>query len=293
MPGDANSVGTSSNKDSAWNEQDPMGSLAALYRATVQRGKEQINWYRKKVRPKRLGSQACRFAAILFFGLAALIPLIKAADIWHDQQDSQASAQRSIQFPFELGYIAAALAAGLIAFDRYFGLSTGWIRYIQTQLALEGSLDELQYDWVAFQARIQGANPASEQVQAMIQRLRSFIVFSNGQTQQETQAWVMEFQSNLADLEKAAKVRAQEQKPGTLEVTVSNALDFDPGLVASLDGMERRTLEGKSCVFANVTPGGHIIVVRGAKSGKDVQASEIIRVQPDAVASASLALPIP
>jgi hypothetical protein len=97
--------------------------------------------------------------------------------------------------------------------------------------------------------------------------------------------------TNLADLEKAAKHRAQEQKPGTVEVTVSNALEFDPGLTTSLDGLEARPVEGKSCVFGSVSPGAHIVLVKGAKSGKTAQASEIVRVQPDSVTSVSLALP--
>jgi hypothetical protein len=38
------------------------------------------------------------------------------------------------------------MAAGVIAFDKYFGLAIGWIR---TELALEAALGELRYDWVA------------------------------------------------------------------------------------------------------------------------------------------------
>jgi hypothetical protein len=285
-----NAVLAVSNVSPAWNEADPMGSLAALYRSTVEKGRGQIDWYKKKVRPKRLGSQTCRFLAILLFGLAALIPLVKATDFW--QHQTSGSTSRSTQIPFELGYVFAAMAAGLMAFDRYFGLSTGWIRFIQTQLVLEGALDELQYDWVALLAK-HGVTPASEQVQAMIQRLRTFITFVNGQTQQETQAWIMEFQTNLADLEKSAKLRAQEQKPGKVEVTVSNALDFDPGVTASMDGMEGRPVEGKSCVFGNVTPGPHIVMVKAAKSGTTRQTSEIIRVQPDSVTPVSVTLPAP
>jgi hypothetical protein len=125
----------------------------------------------------------------------------------------------------------------------------------------------------------------------MIQRLRTFILLINGQTQQETQAWVLEFQSNLADLEKAAKLHAQQHKPGAVEVTMSNSGEFDHGLKASLDGTDARSVEGKSSVFGNVTPGTHIVLVTGARSGKTFQASEIVRVQPDTVTSVSLTLP--
>jgi hypothetical protein len=124
--------------------------------------------------------------AILLFGLAAPLPLIKATGVWQEQPESGAPEQRSGRVPFELGYVAAALAAGFIAFNRYLGLSTGWIRFIQTELALESGLDELRYDWVALLAKTGSANPGPERVQAMIQRLRTFMVFANGQTQLET-----------------------------------------------------------------------------------------------------------
>ena len=207
----------------AWDGSNPAASLSNLYAATVAKARDQIEWYRMKVRPKRVGSQLCRLAAIVLLGLAALIPLLKAA-----LSTAGIVPAGRMNIAFELGYVFAAIAAGVIAFDKYFGLSTGWIRYIQTQLALEGGLDELQYDWVALVARIQGQNPATEQCQAMIQRLRSFIVLVNSKTQQETEEWVMEFQANLADLEKAAKARVQEQKPGRVEVTVTNVEALTP-----------------------------------------------------------------
>jgi hypothetical protein len=285
--------------NSEWDAQNPIGSLAKLYATTIEKGNRQINWYKLKVKPKRILSQVCRFLAIVFLGLAALAPLLKAAGVGLGRltASTQGQVQTQPQSPnpagniLELGYVLAAIAGGLLAFDKYFGLSTGWIRYIQTELSLDGALDELHYDWVALLAKIQGENPTPDQVQAMIQRLRSFIVLANGQTQKETEAWVMEFQSNLADLEKSAKARAEEQKPGRVEVKVSNAQTFQPGVTASLDGMEARPVEGTSCVFGSVAPGPHIVLVKGTKDNKILQASEIVRVQPDAVAAVSLALP--
>jgi hypothetical protein len=49
MAGAASSVPTPSNESPVWNEQDPMASLAGLYRGTVEKGQEQINWCRKKL----------------------------------------------------------------------------------------------------------------------------------------------------------------------------------------------------------------------------------------------------
>jgi hypothetical protein len=133
--------------------------------------------------------------------------------------------------------------------------------------------------------------PTPDQVQAMIQRLRAFIVLVNSQVQQETQAWVVEFQTSLADLEKTARMRAQEQKPSSMEITITNAAEFDSGVTVSLDGMDPLAVDGKSCVFRNVAPGPHIVLARGSKSGKVAQQSDIVRVQPDAPATVSITIP--
>ena len=50
-----------------------------------------------------------------------------------EQAQDTPQGSNTAHIAFELGYVFAAIAAGLIAFDKYFGLSTGWIRYIQTQ----------------------------------------------------------------------------------------------------------------------------------------------------------------
>lgn len=107
-------------------------------------------------------------------GLAALVPLVKAAGV-----GSTALTRNEFGVTFEFGYVFAAIAAGVLAYDKYFGLSTGWIRYIQTQLVLEGALDELGYDWVSFLAKLDAQNPSTDQIQTIIQRLRSFIVMGS------------------------------------------------------------------------------------------------------------------
>jgi hypothetical protein len=51
------------------------------------------------------------------------------------------------------GYVLPALAAACIGFDRFFGISSGWMRSMTTAQALERRLEQLQHDWAAECAR--------------------------------------------------------------------------------------------------------------------------------------------
>lgn len=49
MAGTLDSDVHASNGYLTWNGTDPVGSLAALYGATIQKGQEQIKWYSKNL----------------------------------------------------------------------------------------------------------------------------------------------------------------------------------------------------------------------------------------------------
>jgi conflict system pore-forming effector with SLATT domain len=276
-------VGTS-NDFPKWDTKNPKDSLLSLYGATVRQGQAAIDWYKRKQYWKRVGSRLFRYVAIGLVAIGALIPLLSMQGL--DQH-----------LPFlkllvpQWGYVVFAVAAGCVLGDKLLGFSTGWIRFIKTQLVLEGALTELRYDWLALFSKLSGDAPTQEQIQTLIQRLRAFVVLVHTQVQQETEAWVLEFQSNLADLEKAAKVGAEATKPGSLQVTVPNAAEFDGGVTATLNGMEVKKVDGTRCLFLSVIPGQHQLLIKGTKAGKTLEASEIVKVSPDTMAAVTVALP--
>ena len=77
--------------------------------------------------------------------------------------------------------------------------------------------------------------------------------------EKETQAWVMEFQTNLSQLEKEAKAAidsaraavetaqketrttADSTRPGAIDLTVENVLDTDKGYDVAIDGEARKS----------------------------------------------------
>jgi hypothetical protein len=271
-----------------WDSQDARKSLQILFVATVKQGESAIAWYRDNIRMKRFGSQILRSAAIVLASIGALLPLVVAAASRFDQSNTWKNWVDA-----QWGYIAFATAAACVAADKFYGFSSGWIRYMKTQMALEGALTDLRYDWIALLSKVATQQPTGDQIQGMLQKMKDFVVLVRTQVQQETDAWVLEFQANLADLTNTVKAQRDAQKPGSAQVTVSNAKDFDGGVKVQLDQSEDRTIEGTQCLFASVAPGTHEILVIGKKGDQLFKAATVVKVAADSLASVSVALPVP
>jgi len=173
-----------------WDSKDTAASVGQIYQWAIENCLWQIQWYERKKRPKRIGSQAIRMISILLSGIGVICPLVDAA--------------LNVEFQLgELGYVAFAIAGTVFLFDKYFGLSSGWMRFMETQLRLEKTLKEFQYDWTISLAK--GNDPTEQLV-----RLREFTVKVESLVIEETLSWIKEFESNFSKLEKLAKSGKEE-----------------------------------------------------------------------------------
>jgi hypothetical protein len=271
-----------------WDSGNSWDSLNAVFLVTLKQGEAAIEWYRDNIRAKRAGSRILRSIAIVLASIGALLPLVIAAASRFGESETRLKALIDAQW----GYIAFATAAACVAADKFYGFSSGWIRYMKTQLALEGALTDLRYDWIALVAKLPNQQATADQVQLMLQRLKDFVKFVRAQVEQETDAWVLEFQSNLADLAHTVKSKAEAVRPGSLQVTVSNAQDFDGGIKAILDHADERSIEGAQCLFSAIPPGAHEILVRGKKADRTFETATVVKIGPDSLASLNLAVPV-
>jgi hypothetical protein len=170
--------------------QDTESALAQLYRYAEGRAIDAADWYLQDKRGKRLWSRGLRLLAILLVIAGGLQPLLDAA---------APGPSRTAW-----GYVLLALAAACIGVDRFFGLSSGWMRSMTCAQALLRRLEQLQYDWAAECARSAARTVDPKQVQARLALLRAFSDDVAALMQQETAAWVLEFQSSLLRLETSA-----------------------------------------------------------------------------------------
>jgi conflict system pore-forming effector with SLATT domain len=170
--------------------QDTETALTQLYRYAEGRAIEATDWYLADKRGKRSWSRGLRLVAILLVIAGGLQPLLDAA---------APGAGRTAW-----GYVLLALAAACIGFDRFFGLSSGWMRSMTCAQALERRLGQLQFDWAAECARSAARTVDPKQAQTRLVLLRAFADDVAALMQQETAEWVLEFQSDLLRLERSS-----------------------------------------------------------------------------------------
>ena len=187
--------------------QDPEVALARLYRHAEERAIDAVDWYLEDKRGKRAWSRALRVVAILLVVAGGLQPVLAATGPGRGEP--------------AWGYVLLALAAACIGFDRFFGLSSGWMRTMTTAQALRRRLELLQYDWAVECAKAATRTVDGKQVLTRVGLLRAFADDAAVLMQQETSEWVTEFQSTLVQLETSAArsspVGARARPPGPRE----------------------------------------------------------------------------
>jgi hypothetical protein len=269
-------------------------SIVALYQYAEQTAHYCIYWYGKNKGSKSFMSRLLRAAAIILTTLGGLMPIISALLGATNVQvaNSQVAGAGFHLYVGQFGYLFLGAAAACIALDRFFGFSSGWMRYITSKMTLERMLSEFRMDWAMMVAKLGGKSPTTDQVQLMIQKIKEFVIAINSHVEQETQTWISEFKTNLADIEKAATKQAEAARPGAIDITVTNGMDTDDGFTVALDGMHVTKVRGTKHQIGYVSPGPHKIAIIGTIKGEQLDASELANVVPGEITNVTLALPV-
>jgi hypothetical protein len=230
-------------------------------------------------------SRTLRGFAIIFTIAGGLMPIIAALG-WTNipMPDGTQVGQ--------VGYLLLGLAAACIGFDKFFGFSSGWMRYLGTKMTIERALSEFRLDWAMMVAKLRENPPTTDQVQLMIQRVKEFLLAVNNHVEQETQAWVSEFKTNLAEIEKSAKEQGESTRPGAIDITVTNGLVAEGGFTVLLDGMDIKSrIRGTNYQISYVPPGPHKVAVTGIIKAEPLEVSELVNVGPGEIAKVTLVFP--
>jgi hypothetical protein len=268
-----------------WDPADESRSLDELYAYARNIGQRAISWYWGKARKSRWKGRALRVVQILLIALGGLFPLLVSAgvdfgELPYVRQDANAG---------QWGYVSLALAGTCMLLDRFFGFSSGWIRFVTTATQIESGLAKFHMDWVRlFAARSQP--PQSEELKPFLQHVDGFIRFVRGHIERETAAWVLEYRTSLTDLEQQMKERQEGELPGSLQLAVSGVERADQGVVVSVDGAPMQTITSSSCTLRALSPGQHRIHVKGSIGGQELEASDLVTIASGQVATLSIGL---
>jgi hypothetical protein len=163
-----------------------------MHRWAVDEGQAAIAWYRRDKVFKRDGSRLLRALAIIFAAAGSLAPLLGAV-----------LDDRTLSW----GYVLLAAAAACVAFDRFFGLSSAWMRDISMINAIQRRTTEFELEWVA--PHFQNAGPASDQ-DIRFAALCRFCAEMSDLLDGEATEWQLEFRNNLDVLSRQRTMTAAE-----------------------------------------------------------------------------------
>ncbi|MCF6523586.1 SLATT domain-containing protein [Streptomyces sp. JJ36] len=171
-----------------WGE--PAARLDELYRWVEQGALQVIAWYFADRKGKRRAARALRAGTAAGVATGAVLPLL----------DLTGAFGASLTPWGFVGLLGAVLCAGC---DRWFGLTSGWMRDVATAQAVQRRLEALQYDWAAESVReILGPaeGTASEAAERCLGVLRRFSEDVTELVRAETTDWMVEFRSSPAPL---------------------------------------------------------------------------------------------
>ncbi|WP_369272488.1 SLATT domain-containing protein [Streptomyces sp. R11] len=170
-----------------WGE--PAVRLDELYRWVERGALNTAAWYLADRVWKRRGARVLRGGAASGAVVGAALPLLDVTG--------------AVSGTAPWGYLALLLAVGCVAADRFFGLTSGWIRDVATAQAVQRRLQALQFDWATESVReVLGPaeGTASEAAERCLGVLRRFCEDVTELVRAETADWMVEFRTGSAPL---------------------------------------------------------------------------------------------
>ncbi|MDG9717339.1 SLATT domain-containing protein [Streptomyces sp. DH24] len=169
--------------------EEPAQRLDELYRWVERGALDTAAWYLADRVWKRRGARALRCGAATGAVVGAALPLLDLTGV--------------LGGAAPWGYLALLLAAACVAADRFFGVTSGWIRDVATAQAVQRRLQVLQFDWASECVReILGPTEgtASEAAERCLGVLRRFSEDVTELMRAETADWMVEFRTGGAPL---------------------------------------------------------------------------------------------
>ncbi|MER5178863.1 SLATT domain-containing protein [Streptomyces sp. NPDC002896] len=170
-----------------WGE--PAQRLDELYRWVERGALTTAEWYLRDRAWKRRGARALRAGTALGGVVGAALPVLDLT--------------RVVGGVAPWGCLALLLALACALADRYFGLTSGWMRDVATAQAVQRRLQALQFDWASECVReVLGPTEgtAGEAAERCLGVLRRFSEDLTELVRAETADWMLQFRSGVAPL---------------------------------------------------------------------------------------------
>jgi SMODS and SLOG-associating 2TM effector domain 2 len=293
-----------------WSQGRRLESLNILRERAESEAEKATKWYYEKKKSKNWWSRWLRGWAITFTVFAGLVPILGASGVFSFRTDPSHARLLELQFN-QFGYIFIGLAAGCIAYDRFFGFSTNWMRYIGAAMRIETARIRFRFEWERLSATGKSGDPEDGKVRDMLETIERFMITIREAIEFETGAWISEFQTNLSQLDKETKAlfevahrerqamdekrRERDQQSAAIEITIKNYERLDPaGWSVDIDNSQRATsIQKPSLLLKSFDAGYYQISVSAHIKGQSVRAEQSVQLKPGELCKVALTFPEP
>lgn len=262
--------------------QKPKETLAAIQEYILATAESEQNWYAKARSLNGKITRTLRFIALILFGMGLILPLL--------------NIEKVIIFKHpinSLGYLCLATGGLILLFDKYFGLSSGFVRFYIAEEDIKKSIADFELAWETEMAKAEISNYSIENVVSTLAVAKVLRESISNTIQLETRAWSTEFQAQIGELQELLKQKLSDYKRqlGFVSVKVENYEGYvDIELI--LDEVVIKKLVGvTSAIFRDITLGTHQIQIRATKNGNRVSFSQNFEVVMEKTTDVLLKLP--
>lgn len=264
-----------------WTPPHAQESAKRVFEYAQRAANTAIDYYRSAKAPKKAWATSLRMLALVLATIAGITPIIQQATI----------GGRYLAIAPEWASVLIAIAAGLVAIDRFFGFSNAWIRFTSAETKIRRLSDHLVLEWQTEMVGWRGGDPPSDdQVRHCIALCDAFISQVADVVSEETNVWVAEFTSALKQIEDATKVAPTGTALGGIQVNVENGDQCAGGWTISIDSGAATQYTGKTAAVRGLSATMHQVAVNGVIEGKNRQAAALAALSAGEVKTVSMTL---
>lgn len=270
----------------SWKPENALESLDRLYDYVTQKATKAINWYYEKKQWKRCMGCFLRYNVILFTAFAGVIPIL-------------GTIYKKGNIPVinpAWATIAIAIAATMIAVDKFGGFTSGWVRYVLSAQEIEQAIEDFRFSWQKAKLRLNNP-PKGDEIQNMIVESERLLTEVQKIIRTETQKWITEFQTAIKEVEEAAKLaakasreRAEIERYGAISFEVENGMECVDGWQLIIDNRTEKHYTGKRASVTAIKPGIVNIQIIGEIKGKKVRDNKAVKIKGGEISQVSFML---
>ena len=289
-----------------WTPGKTAEALENLRTYVLKKGSDAITWYYDAKAGKKRAATAFRVGIILLTAAAGVLPMLN--EIYQsrqiEKQITSAAADPSNHPAPPIGQpirfqrlvnpgwsaVLLAVAATLLALDRFHGATSGWVRYLLSAGQLTEARDDFELAFEAQKLEWAGPEPSLEQTRAAIELIRKFVKQLNSIVGEETKTWAAEFTEVLKQIEEQTKLASQAKRQSAIQITVTNGDQCTPKVWRLAVGNSLPTDRIGKEASLEVSPGLCVVRVTGELNGKSAQAEKAVNVSAGEIQRVELTL---